>query len=117
MDNELFELCKEVYKRTSWQGIQTTFTLQWQEQHGLGDDAYLTWAAKLIHGNTPLYVTDYLLDKLPEGIMLQKEGNGYWSVMTNDQAEGTSWYEASAKSPLKALLKLTVALHEAGELK
>lgn len=104
MDNELFELCKEVHKRTGC-GFEGNSNLS--THYGEDDD----------NEQYPAYTTDYLLDRMPEGVSLQKEGNGYWTAMTNDQAEGVSWYEASAKSPLKALLKLTIALDDAGQLK
>lgn len=111
MDQELFELCKEVYERTDLVGDAI-----WP------DGEY----------RTPLYTSDYLLEKLPNQI--EKDGVfyelimrlplddyrfHYWSdakrerLLTDNLGSG---FVAVSNTPLKALLKLTLALHEAGEL-
>jgi hypothetical protein len=120
MDTELFELCKEVYKRTGWA------TRDWIREDGLLVD-YNVWGT-----STPLYTSDYLLEKLPAYLEYWNGGNeagylvlkhwskdyeaGYWAENDGLSADNkfTSGYSIS---PLKALLKLTIALHDAGELK
>lgn len=102
--SELFELCKEVYERTEWKPTD------WQH----GDE-----------GGQPIYTSDYLLEKLPKTI---------WStyglaIFPGDYVATAGYYDPDgligvevnelqkADTPLKALLKLTIALSEAGELK
>ncbi len=108
--NQASELCKEVYERTGWKPTD------WQ--HGIED-------------GQPLYTSDYLLEKLPAHFY------GGTIAMTAETDEGPTRYSffyednyETAKvvhcknvrlqgwddTPLKALLKLTIALSEAGEL-
>lgn len=113
MDNELFELCKEVYKRTGWGDddlyYYTEKTFEWRIVN-----------EQATHDDIPLYTSDYLLEKLPHFIKLEQASGGYtpngWyaeKIRSQDHD-----YKASVKAdtPLKSLLKLTLALHEAGEL-
>lgn len=103
--SELFELCKEVYERTEWEDDLDHF------------DA----------GDTPIYNSDYLLEKLPNKI----EGEhsiGWLTLSPMNKETWSAGYEADyiddiddyklerSGTPLKALLKLTIALSEAGEL-
>ena len=95
MDDETLSLCKEVYKATFWEMSEWEF------------------------GGVPLYTSDYLLGKLKEyftyeneidfGVYYLREINE-WEALVQDKGAST------ADTPLKALLKLTLALHEAGEL-
>ena len=105
-DKELFELCKEVYEKTGWD-----------------------------YQNGAVYTSDYLLEKLvpfkteamgSRGDMMpvnafvfvrRESGNEYragYRYNLNGSKYSNGIY---ADTPLKALLKLTIALHEAGELK
>lgn len=100
MDNELFELCKEVYNRTEW----------------MDNEAF------------PLYTSDYLLEKLPEEIGKRilvvtngerphagyAERDNYGNYTLDDSFYRDAQYSNEVR---KALLKLTIALHDAGELK
>ena len=105
---ELFDLCKQVYKATGWE-----------------NDPYikhLNKAPKYEHryGNASIYTSDYLLEKLPrqiEGIplCLWAVGHSDWTA----EYDGTGQFEGvnerismSSDTPLKALLKLTLKLHE-----
>lgn len=123
-DNELFELCKEVYERTRW-----TDTLQciWNSKIDTVSDYSRHWAEKHNYpAYAPLYTTDYLLEKLPRQIMSKPleiygydEESGMYLVRYDVMElvpSNQGWYGARADTPLKALLKLTIALHEAGEL-
>ena len=112
MDNELFELCKEVYERTGWSA-----TKEWIREDGLLVD-YNVWDT-----STPLYTSDYLLEKLPLKIK-----DTYWFVLAPLDAKDREWeanyYRYSdddnalpfinADTPLKAILKLVIALDDAG---
>jgi hypothetical protein len=124
-DNELFKLCKEVYKRTGWDGDKQ---FAYDDTYG---DKWLRYIAEFPHESRewrlenmiPLYTSDYLLEKL--------QGVYGWSdfSLTSDPTEsGVVWqslyhtydgmdYKYKSDTPLKALLKLTIALSEAGELK
>lgn len=113
-DNELFELCKEVDLASGW---KTDYFLS--NPIDTKDKTYL-------------YTSDYLLEKLPlfvnnepkDELSLVKTdinwGAGYYRAMDSD--EGVQYladpnFSVNADTPLKALLKLTLALHKAGELK
>lgn len=124
MDNELFELCKEAYRRTQWAGIPAE---QW-----FGFKAG-TLETPVILGHTPSYTSDYLLEKLP------KELENHFLVLeicnAHNELEWTAdyynhryftylvSYEPSkadvthGNTPLKAILNLVIALDEAGQLK
>lgn len=110
MDNELFELCRRVLDLTGWDG--------YGESHikVFSDDMELP----------PVYSSDYLLAKLPKDIRVDLEGSTYFAPLTLD-TDVKSWdayyaridaesYLCTADTPLKSLLKLTLALHKAGEL-
>lgn len=129
-DTELFELCKEVYKATGWeeQNIFNRATSRDPNVWGypLAKDKYDAF--------TPLYTSDYLLENLPRHInkdsilyelIMRNPFAGdyrfhYWSdtkkerLLKDDLGMG---FVAVGDTPLKALLKLTLALHETGELK
>lgn len=102
-DTELFELSKAVYEATGWY-----------------DAALVRPAVDLI----PNYTSDYILEKLPKFVIVGAEE--FWLKVTPFTEE--SWsaiygnsqsmrYHKNADTPLKALLKLVIALNEAGELK
>ncbi len=107
IDKELFELCKEVVTRTSWQ------TKEVFESNSI--DFYEIGKAKLY--NIPRYTSDYLLDRLP-----QRMGNVSSSQL--NVRHNTSGWSASysqffterADTPLKALLNLVIALDDSKEL-
>lgn len=123
MDQELFELCKEVYKRTKWLGGNGGFMwVQWQE-----DSAWLlepsSKSGKTCHDWFPFYTSDYLLEKLKNKYPsvelvelnghMQRIGRGpHWRAAAS---WGTAKYDKD--TPLKALLKLVIALDDAGELR
>lgn len=96
--SELFELCKEVYEKTGWKPTD------WQ--HGIED-------------GQPLYTSDYLLEKLPKKniILTFDEFSCTWRTIYGADIFSTDRFRGNADTPLKALLKLTIALSEAGELK
>ena len=114
--SELFELCKQVYEATGW-----------KDTHGRLDDGNHTIrneGNEVLLGTkqVPLYTSDYLLEKLPSTIKNElDEGDDYLFLYKKNG----SWHadymgqflRCNADTPLKALLKLTIALSEAGELK
>ena len=116
MDEKLFELCKEVSEKTRWgDGLEKDYQLQ-------KNDTVL---------KAPRYTSDYLLEKLPHtltGLWGNKDGDN-WLSLTNSDGLWCASYEEVVflkgkpfvgcfdDTPLKALLKLTLALDEAGELK
>lgn len=113
-NKELFELCKKVYELTGWGQYGDEGLPYFHEQEGI--------ARKDL---PPIYTSDYLLEKLPK-----KVKGGYWLMMAPLDSFEPSWeagyympkdrlysnYEQFEDTILKALLKLTVALAEAGEL-
>ena len=124
--NELFELCKQVYEATGWKYTIGRF-------HDDGSyDGYVGHRgiaytpnpqnAKWLPKDIPLYTSDYLLEKLPPTIKNKFDGDDDYLILYKKTG---SWYadymgqflRCNADTPLKALLKLTIALSEAGELK
>ena len=126
--SELFELCKEVYERTGWKYTIGKF-------HNDGSyDGYVGHRgiaytpnpqnAEWLPKNIPLYTSDYLLEKLPSSLkdeygdlyrLTVREIGDYWSAKYVYYNVGM-WHRHGS-TPLKALLRLTIALSEAGELK
>jgi hypothetical protein len=98
-DPELLQLSKEVLDRTGWGGVFV--------------------------GDSLCYTSDYILTKIPHGI---KVDNAIW--VFNLHSNGTIWFAGTDLSyfsgdspwmfegdtPLKALLKLTIALYDNGIL-
>lgn len=109
MDNELFELCKEVYKRHHyWADTDMIF----------GKEVGRDWRIMPLtlrvpkRNRIPLYTSDYLLEKLQEK---------YDVVLSNDERVWRAMNKRAqilfeADTPLKALLKLTIELHKQGLL-
>lgn len=133
MDKELFELCKEVYKRTGWSG-----TVEYFESYPVLDEVVEKRSFSVIPDDlpdliTPLYTSDFLLERLPKH--LERKDSQYgalrgtvdltrlldidWeaSYRFEDEMNPAEFkYASVSDTPLKALLKLTIALHEAGQL-
>lgn len=133
--SELYELCKKVYELTEWRGEDgfiTTIGGKWIRDYKKG------WYDETIEADNfyPLYTSDYLLEKLPKELE-RKDGQYGASRGTVDLTRlrlvDVDWeasyrfedemnpadfkYASVSDTPLKALLKLTIALSEAGELK
>lgn len=113
MDNELFELCKQVYESTNY---DWTDVPQYLTQTGMTivPDTNLD-------AITPLYTSDYLLEKLPahyinNSYLALGPSSSKWMVGYMEDHE-LKWLRTEADTPLKALLKLTLALNDAGILK
>jgi hypothetical protein len=97
-NDELFELCEEVKRVTDW-GV------------GFDDDGI---------GTPPLYTSDYLLEKLqdvePRLYFAKKTATGRPKWFITCDSKEYQGFVSHADTPLKSLLKLTLALHEAGQL-
>jgi hypothetical protein len=133
-DNELFTLCKQVYEKTGWKEPKNLQLYRPMTVHK--NDSNQEW--EIVHNiwsddtpfdeydYIPLYTSDYLLEKLPPRIR-----HRYWFMLTPMDA-GTPTWEANYRrfsddssifesvygsSVLITVLKLTLALAEAGELK
>ena len=136
--SELFELCKEVYRRTEWR--DTLAVYEQTDSIPLGEPyiaypelerRYGLWGTQELKKRTPLYTSDYLLGKLPNKlihdcdeyadatfyfVLNQGEEGWYTCYALNGGTKELRWL-TKADTPLKALLKLTIALSEAGELR
>ncbi|RAN77980.1 hypothetical protein B5P43_18285 [Bacillus sp. SRB_336] len=114
MDQELFELCKEVYERTGWNEMKF-----FHSKYGL---LYITQLPSITDGDdefTPSYTSDYLLEKLPE--IVTTRGSSDFLHLKKSHGEYHAYYSfkrrnPTSDTPLKALLKLVIALDDAGEL-
>lgn len=115
-DTELFELCKQLYDATGWDAeykyFYGTSSVAHDRQHSMLE-------------NTPLYTSDYLLEKLPVPLFFNnndcaievrrtKKDKYRWSA--NIRTSGGQYFKQVSDTPLKALLKLTLKLHEEGLL-
>lgn len=110
-DQELFELYSEVYEKTGWKGWELVT---------LRDDGamFIDESDKSLiveKGFTVLYTSDYLLEKLPKSyktslLMLYRSAQDSW------WAGYPPLLESNSDTPLKALLKLILALKKVGEL-
>lgn len=136
-DTELFDLCKQVYEKTGWitgwagsrywvyQPYDGKRRREFYEKYKLltFDEVDQLYGAGSMDEDkesfTPLYTSDYLLEKLPYWTSVTKEGE-YASFPKGYQFSAQRVNEAPvlyADAPLKALLKLTLALHKSGELR
>ena len=120
MDKELFELCKEVYEKTGWEDFKlNNWYIDPKKNYQIVPFTEDTEA--------PLYTSDYLLEKLPKYI--ENNGSDFlmaWLSMDNLGEDGWQFgyrvgaakplIKATADTPLKALLRLVIALHKAGQL-
>lgn len=130
-DQELFELCKEVYERLPcWDNTEKCYAY-YAPQY----ETEKIWQIIPLHEDNvddvdewhPLYSSDYLLEKLPKSI---DNGELNWLDIYHE-AEPDCWragyeygksenwgdsYDVVSETPLKALLKLVIALADAGEL-
>ena len=142
MNNELFELCKEVYEKfPDW---MSTGSIYYHNRHykapkgdysiyaeGYTYDSTNGYTADFEpqYGDVPLYTSDYLLEKLPSwyfdtdieetmvlALMPHMLETDKWIARYETPEHRASEFEAIADTPLKSLLKLTIALSEAGEL-
>lgn len=131
MDNELYNLCKQVYEATGWFEVSDFYVKSltkkdafknviWEVERYSDYAEYMT-KEKFSQSNTiPLYTSDYLLKKLPRQIEaiplnLWAAGRLDWRA----EYDGTGQFEgvnecitAISDTPLKALLKLTLILHK-----
>lgn len=128
MDEELYKLCSEVYEKTGWEDVRDFYhendTFDEETQTFKRNGIFSIVERKRADYNTPLYTSDYLLQKLP--VQLDYEdfhGNIYMEYKVPDSVYKFGYIDGSeyrnsvwSDTPLKALLKLTIALSEAGEL-
>lgn len=117
-DNELYELCKEVYKRTGWrQEADISLLYKYWDDY---DELCVISIEEADDSLVPAYTSDYLLEKLPRQIediplCLWAAGRSDWMA----EYDGTGQFEGAnerismlSDTPLKALLLLTLKLHE-----
>lgn len=115
-ENEVFELCKQVYEATGWK--QSPNISQLYEYWDDYDELCVISIEDADDALVPAYTSDYLLDKLPKFIddrrlTLQPVIGNRWDASYDliNEADD-SIYDSFAKTPLKALLKLSIELHE-----
>jgi len=115
-DTELFDLCQQVYKKTGWRDTDDVMCHGKKMQSGKID-------TREVHEHFPLYTSDYLLEKLPTPLYIDKAPHQLQLIKTGDDFVAQYWFDDDNESkyefgdtPLKALLQLTLALSEAGEL-
>lgn len=118
---ELFELCKRVYEATGWDDTQNGYyNINGKEPLLYDKDNFdihkEPWWGQMAY-LSPAYTSDYLLEKLPRSVE-----NNYKPTLTPvvqkdwraayDSDDGFVWRSEYSDTPLKALLKLTLKLHE-----
>ena len=118
MNNELFELCKEVYKRTGWDGDKQ---FAYDDTYG---DKWLRYIAEFPHESRewrlvnmiPLYTSDYLLEKLRNYDFTIVNLNSKMLSLTSDSLDEPEAAILGVNFAV-VLLKLVIALDDAGQLK
>ena len=133
--NELFELCKQAYEATGWKYTIGRFHDDGSYDGYVGHKgvAYTPnpQDAEWLPKDIPLYTSDYLLEKLPRAVKFYGDpasmsGSGY-SYLSIERPVASNWcasyrYEGYpihcgfGDTPLEALLRLTLKLHEEGLL-
>jgi len=137
--SELFELCKEVAKRTDWLCDEdaSDFYFYWEANEG--GDFSIRYRNECPYYSKdeyyPLYTSDYLLERLQPFkteargnrgdmmpvnafVFVRRESKNEFRAGHRYNLNGAKYSDGIyADTPLKALLKLTIALSEAGELK
>jgi len=112
MDEELLELSKKVYDLTKWNPNKNGGFNNWMREN------VVTKSDKYSQAVCPRYTSDFLLDKLKEYEVELSYGQGNiskvygWRAFSYHQIDEVSYIRE--KTPLLALLKLTLELHEAG---
>jgi len=130
--SELYELCKKVYELTGWEDVRDFYhendTFDEETQTFKRNGIFSIVERKRADYNTPLYTSDYLLEKLPEEIKKRvlvvtngdrphagyAERDNYGNYTLDEYYWKNAQYSNEVR---KALLKLIIALSEAGELK
>lgn len=120
-DTELLDLCKQVYEATGWDDDSLRHWLggNIHQKRLFESDIYLNNTTEDTY--VPLYNSDYLLEKLPAQLeqgelFVGKWGKSYWRAGYFNYKPGWSDLRDFSDTPLKALLKLTLALHKEGLL-
>lgn len=106
---ELFELCKKVYEATGWKDTEQYLWLDDSHHNTHPEWDTIERSSHDMGGKgTPLYTSDYLLEKLPFPTEIGRDSFTWIGKYEN---RGKQVWER-AGTPLKALLKLTLKLHE-----
>ena len=119
MTTESRELCKQVYEATGWpQELNISQLYEYWDDH---DELCVISIEDSDDELVPSYTSDYLLEKLPERILIDKQYRR-WLSMDNLGSDGWQFsyraertapiYASVADTPLKSLLLLTLKLHE-----
>lgn len=118
IDEELFELCKKVYEKSPlWVGTTQFFRAGDVYNEGEYEDYGMSYNFTEHTDDVPLYTSDYLLEKFPDIDLTISRWNVGWRAYAVVTTESNSMdYGCNGDTPLKALLKLTLALYESGEL-
>lgn len=128
MDEELFELCRQVYEATKfetgeWFEITENLIVTDEDKYIMEQDTVDT-----PYDFTPLYTSDYLLEKLPPYLSTYGDDGDDYVMRVQSTFERDSWwayylgddekmqFHQEASTPLKVLLKLVIALDDAGQL-
>ena len=127
--NELFELCKQVYEATGWK--QSPNISQLYEYWDDYDELCVISIEDADDTLVPAYTSDHLLEKLKhtadehagDQLHVFTDTKGWSAKMTvnyTDEDDRYHFHETSNgyghDTPLNALLKLTLKLHEEGLL-
>ena len=129
-ENEVFDLCKQVYKATGWTGTNQVIGIYYQisevdVKYGIFDRS----EKRKEPVDTPLYTSDYLLEKLPSVVQdpYDKIFRHIQMWINGDRSAHAGYVEPYAHDDRVAyaqksdemritLLKLTLKLHEEGLL-
>ena len=113
--SELLDLCKQVYEATGWE--QSPNISQLYEYWDNYDELCVISIEDADGALVPAYTSDYLLEKLPLEVGNHIE-TGIWHggfrYASWQPGRGRRYITVQSDTPLKALLKLVIALDDAG---
>lgn len=116
MDEELFELSKEVHKRFPKWGIE--IGRWWHKGSEVNGGNYITHYSRAEYEKNlvicPEFTSDFVLGKIRKSEMQINFDFGNDSVLCEIFTDQSIYDRAVSDTPLKALLKLIVALDDAG---
>lgn len=135
-NQELFDLCKQVYEATEWDGADAVY----EQVVGIPEGEpyivypkiikqYGLWGTQELKKRTPLYTSDYLLGKLPAVVQdpsdkifrhiqmwVNGDGSAHAGYVEPYAHDDKVAYAQQSNEMRTALLKLALGLHKEGVL-
>lgn len=114
MNNEAFELCKQVYERLGWKGTKDGWYETIQQNNDIVTDSLTMKGNKIKEFICPDYDCEYLLEKLPAQCSVNRM---YTEGSEAVYMQKKPWIRVTGLTPKLVLLKLVIALADQNILK